>query len=483
MTRRTPPPVLLVDAPAERALLGCLMHEPKRLGDTRLRRALFAVPPHARIFELLRAAYAEGRLGGDLLTASAALEVDASLERPRTLAAEAYLAAEEILPEPLLAHVVYLARRRQTRALAVGLQAIAEHPVAGDDREALGTIAARTAELAEPPGDTRAWQTVADVPALRVAWLWGSRIPLGKITLLEGDPGLGKSTVSLDVAARVSRGAPLEGDREAWDPAGVVLVGAEDGIADTLRPRLEAAGADLARIVAFRLERLPTLPADLAPTGPIRAAIRAVEAALLIFDPLMAFLAAGVDSYRDQDVRLVLRELAGLAVETGVAVLIIRHLNKQSGGKALYRGGGSIGITGAARSELLVAADPDNADERILCAVKANLCAEPPSLRFALDATADSVRVRWLGPSTRRADELVRDGDATSAEIAEAITVLGTLLANGPVAAERCERERKSLGITEWAWRQARRRLKVETRKESFSGGWVWSLPDPSTKH
>src|SRR5262249_58589191 len=144
--------------------------------------------------------------------------------------------AEDTPPEPLLAPVVYLARRRQTRALAVGLQAIAEHPVAGDDREALGTIAARTAELAEPPGDTRAWQTVADVPALRVAWLWGSRIPLGKITLLAGDPGLGKSTVSLDVAARGSRGAPLEGDSEAWDPAVGALRGAAAGVADSLPP-------------------------------------------------------------------------------------------------------------------------------------------------------------------------------------------------------------------------------------------------------
>lgn len=488
MTTRPKPPPSLVDQAAELALLGVLMHEPQRFADSRLRRALFAVPPYPRVFDLLRLAYVEQRLGGDLATASAALELDATLDAPRSLAADAYCAAEDVLPEPIIAHVVRLARRRATRALGAGLQATAEYPsiVASEDREALATIAQRVAELAEPAAnDDRAWQRVADVAIQRVSWLWHGRIPLGKITLLEGDPGLGKSTISLDVAARVSRGAPLEGDCESWPPAGVVLVGAEDGIADTLRPRLDAAGADLTRVVAFRLERLPTLPVDLGPSGPIRAAMRAVDAALLVFDPLMAFLSSGVDSYRDQDVRLVLRELAGLAAETGAAIVIIRHLNKQSGSKALYRGGGSIGIAGAARSVLLVAADPDAPEERILAPVKSNLCAPAPALRFALDAIEESVRVRWLGVSGRGADELVTNAqqEESGAAIAEAIVLLGALLANGPVAAERCERERRSLGVSEYAWRRARHRLGVLIRKESFSGGWVWSLPDVQTAH
>ena len=251
MTARPKAPPSLIDQPAELALLGILMREPKRFEDKRVRRALFAALPYARVFDRLRAAYAENRLGGDLATASAAIELDATIDSPRSLAVDAYLAAEDVMPEPILTHVVRLARRRQARALAFGLQATAEHPstVAGDDREALATIAASVAELAEPAKEDRAWERVADVPVQRVAWLWGGRIPVGKITLIEGDPGLGKSTITLDVAARVSRGAPLEGDRKSSNRRACVMIGAEDDIADTLRPRLEAAGADLTRIV------------------------------------------------------------------------------------------------------------------------------------------------------------------------------------------------------------------------------------------
>src|SRR4029450_4848540 len=120
-------------------------------------------------------------------------------------------------------------------------------------------------------------------------------------------------------------GAPQEGDVKAWHPGGVVLLGAEDGLDDTLRPRLEAAGADRERVVPFKLDRLPALPDEL---PAVRAAMRAVDAVLVILDPLAALLAANVDSYRDQDVRRVLAALAGLAAETGAAFVIVRHLTK-----------------------------------------------------------------------------------------------------------------------------------------------------------
>src|SRR5262249_53085478 len=131
---------------------------------------------------------------------------------------------------------------------------------------------------------------------------------------------------------------------------------------------------------------------------------------------------------------------------------------------------------------LLVAADPDNADERIIAPVKTNLCASPPSLRFALEPAADAIRIRWLGFSARHADDLVGD-EEDSAALREAIAALRELLANGPVAARLVDRTRRELGIPERMWQRARHRLKVDIFKESFSGGWAWQLPATPTAH
>ncbi|MDP6582331.1 MAG: AAA family ATPase, partial [Vicinamibacterales bacterium] len=216
---------------------------------------------------------------------------------------------------------------------------------------------------------------LSDVTPERVEWLWLGRIPSGKVTLIDGDPGLGKSALTTDLAARVSTGRPMP-DGEPCEAGGVVILTAEDALADTVRPRLDAAGANSTRIIAVPTvgtgedEHMPSVPGDL---GAIEVAIQRVDARLVIIDPLMAYLGGEVNSHRDQDVRRALAPIAQLAERTGVAVLIIRHLNKDQGGKAIYRGGGSIGISGAARSVLLVAEDPDDLDRRILVPVKANL--------------------------------------------------------------------------------------------------------------
>lgn len=194
---------------------------------------------------------------------------------------------------------------------------------------------------------------LSDVVPQPVRWLWRGRIPFGKVTILDGDPGLGKSLVSLDVAARVStaRTMPDGTTGDLIEPAGVVLLSAEDDSADTIRPRLEAAGADVSRIVHLRAVREADgtmQPVTLTSLTELQTAINEVNAKLVIVDPLMAFLPAKVDSHRDQDIRRSLAPLVALAAETGVAVLVIRHLNKTSStGNPLYRGGGSIGIIGA----------------------------------------------------------------------------------------------------------------------------------------
>jgi hypothetical protein len=324
----------------------------------------------------------------------------------------------------------------------------------------------------------------------RVEWLWPGRIPLGKLTILDGDPGLGKSVLTLDLAARVSRGLDMplnerEPGVEDRPPAGVVLLSAEDGLEDTIRPRLDAAGADVERILALdKIQertgtRLPTLPADVPYLGD---AIRRVEAHLVVIDPLSAFLGGETNTHKDQDVRKALHPLAVLAQQTGAAIVVVRHLNKLAGGNPLYRGGGSIGIIGAARSGLLVAKDPDNPDHRVLASTKCNLARLPASLTYDLSTAGNgALRVGWIGPSAHTAESLLAapHDDEDRGAVQEAVEVLRSILEAGPVPSEDAKREARKAGVAEKTLHRAKDFLGVKSRKMGFSGKgvWQWALP------
>jgi hypothetical protein len=197
---------------------------------------------------------------------------------------------------------------------------------------------------------------------------------------------------------------------------------------------------------------------------------------LLIVDPVMAFLPSEVNSHRDQDIRRLLAPLAPLAARVGCAVVLVRHLNKVVGGSPLYRGGGSIGIIGAARSGLLVAKDPGDPDgqRRVLAVTKANLAREAASLAYRLEAREDGVvRVAWLGLSGHSAAGLLAaptDGDERSARD-EAVALMKTVLADGEQRAEQILREAGRIGISEHTLKRARHELGVRARKEGFGGG------------
>jgi hypothetical protein len=331
---------------------------------------------------------------------------------------------------------------------------------------------------------------LSNVQPERVRWLWPGRIPFGKLTILDGDPGLGKSVLTIDLAARVSRGWSMPGEeREPGDdgrePAGVVILSAEDGLDDTIRPRLDAAGADCERVLALdkiadsQGPRLPVVPDD---CGHILEAIRRMKAKLVIIDPLTAYLAAQTNSHRDQDIRRALHPLAILAQQTGAAVLVVRHLNKATGGNPLYRGGGSIGIIGAARSGLLVARDPDNPDRRVLASTKCNLAKLPPSLSFDLSTAENgALRVGWIGACAHTAESLLaapRDDEDRDA-VQEAVEVIRAILEGGPVPSDDAKKEARKAGIAERTLYRAKAILGVKSRKVSFSGKgvWQWSLP------
>jgi RecA-family ATPase len=338
-------------------------------------------------------------------------------------------------------------------------------------------------------GDDEVGTLLSEVEPEQVSWLWPARIPKGKLTVLDGDPGLGKSATTVDIAARLSSGLGMP-DGSPCEAAGVVVCSAEDGLADTVRPRLDAAGGDPERVVSLAtipdeegLERPISVPEDV---PAIRRAIERVDAGLVIIDPIMAFLSGGTDSYRDQDVRRTLAALSALAEETGAAVVIVRHLNKSGGKNPIYRGGGSIGIIGAARSGMLVAKHPEDEDLRVLSMAKSNLAAPAPSLIFTLgEAENGAVQVAWLGETDLTAAELLgapSDEQQPSA-VEEAGEFLRTLLADGPVAQREVQSAAREAGISMATIKRAKEELGVDSvavRERGKRGiqEWLWSLPE-----
>ncbi len=350
-------------------------------------------------------------------------------------------------------------------------------------------IAAPTAKLV----------TLSNVKPERVEWLWNGRIPARKVTVVDGDPSTGKSTLTVDIAARVSAGRDWPDGQPGSALGGVLLLSAEDGLADTIVPRLHAAGANLGNVHALTEVPNPEDPGRMVPPSlpadipVIRDLIRRNGIRLVIIDVFMAYLSGRVDSHRDQDVRAVLHLLGAVAEETGAAIILIRHLNKTSGGSALYRGGGSIGIIGAARAAFLVARDPDDPDRRILAPTKMNIAAEPPALAYRLESVPEfgCARVVWEPePVDLDANALLRAPESTDerSELDAAVDWLRHYLESCG-ATDRSATVKaagKDAGFSERTIQRARQRLdlEVETRIEPGGRAGVvrrvsyWSLPN-----
>jgi KaiC/GvpD/RAD55 family RecA-like ATPase len=249
------------------------------------------------------------------------------------------------------------------------------------------------------------------VQPLPVSWLWRGYVPLGAVTVLDGLPGQGKSTMALDLAARVSTGRAMPDGSAGPEPSGVVVLSAEDDVPRVIVPRLLASGADVSKVATLTfsdsegLEREPVLSA--ADLAHVERALRDLGALLLVVDPLVAFMPDGVDTAVDADVRKVLRRLRALAERTGCAVLVIRHPRKATTPSAILSGGGSIGIIGACRSGLLLAPDPDSDGGRVFASSKANLSVQPSSLRLRIVEQDGQPVIAWQGPCGHTADGLL----------------------------------------------------------------------------
>lgn len=339
-------------------------------------------------------------------------------------------------------------------------------------------------------GDGLKLTRLSDVTPERVEWLWSGRLPLGKQVTLDGDPGLGKSTLALSIAATTTTGGTWPTGDTCQHPGDVLLLSAEDGLADTVRPRLDAAGADVSRVHAIEGKSLTDpetgerylRPLTLADVLDLEVAMVAVTARLLIVDVFMAFLGPGTDSHRDQDIRRVLAALGAAADRQRCTVLLLRHLNKAKGGDPIYRGGGSIGIVGAARAGLLVGADPNDPTRRVLACVKSNLGVAPESLVYRLvDSPEHGVaHVEWLGTTHHDAKGLL--GTPDPEEDPDERTAVehwleDYLMVNGPTASKRVKNDAAKERFSEATLKRAKKKIGIEDRSSGFPRTSTWYLP------
>lgn len=330
---------------------------------------------------------------------------------------------------------------------------------------------------------------MSDVQPESINWLWAERIAIGKLTLISGDPGLGKSLLTATMAATVSTGGAWPLSNIPSQIGSVVLLSAEDGPADTIRPRLDAAGADCERIYVLQAIRdvdnkgnqnqhMFSLRNDLDALEELLVTL--TDCRLVVIDPISAYL-DGADSHNNTDVRGLLAPLAKLATDHNVAVVLVQHLNKSIGGNAMHRSMGSMAFIAAARAGYIVTKDAQNPSRRLVLPTKNNLAKEDTGLAYAvITAENGAPKIEWESePVTMTADDALAPFESEKAKTGTdwAEDVLLAILTNGPVPVMQIRKEAREAGLSDKQLRRAGEQLCITSKKSGFAGGWVWSLP------
>lgn len=325
-----------------------------------------------------------------------------------------------------------------------------------------------------------------------IRWLWPGKIALGKPTLIAGDPGLGKSMVTANLAAHVSIGRDWPGGGKC--PLGdVIFCSAEDDPGDTIRPRLDAAGADPERVyIVHGVEEVTRNGGHEQRLLNLRRDLEAVEVAatglpdcrLIVIDPVSAYL-GGADSHNNAEVRGLLAPLGDLARKVGAAIVFVTHLNKGSGGSALYRATGSLAFVAAARAAFIVTRDKSDADRRLFLPMKNNLAQDTSGMAYRIQTRNEVPYVQWEAvPVTITAEEALQrddDGDHESTLAADAEDWLRDVLSLGAVPSKEIEAAAKSAGYSWTTIRRAQAAIGIKPRRTGGAGAegkWVWQLPE-----
>jgi hypothetical protein len=316
-----------------------------------------------------------------------------------------------------------------------------------------------------------------DVVSKEVEWLWYPYIPYGKITIIEGDPGEGKTTLVLKLAAALSRGLPLPcDDDKEYEPIHIIYQTAEDGIEDTIKPRLEKAGADCSMIrVIDETDKELSMTDDR-----LEQAIIETKARLIILDPIQAYIGATVDMHRANEIRPVLKHLGIIAEKHNCAIILIGHMNKASGSKSTYRGLGSIDIQATARSVLLVARLRDKPNIRIMAHDKSSLAPAGDAIGFEM--TEDNGMV-CIGPYDITIDELLSGNEGRGKkklDIAENF-IKEYFGSNKVIPSNEIMMEAAKRSIKRNTLLSAKKKLGITSDKEKAEDGtiyWTWVMPE-----